>query len=215
MLTIPGLYTPRLCLRPFSAADAARVQELAGDGRIAATTLHVPHPYPEGAAEEWIDGHAIAAAMGKSWEFAITLTGTRTPGRERDVGDTGHVIGTVGIFSDGDRNAERAQIGYWIGVPYWGKGFATEAAHAALRFGFMKLKFNRVFARHFAINPASGRVMRKLGMTQEGVLREHEVKSGVFLDVAVYGLLRREWQAKERGGRPRVFTQRVLEEAIA
>jgi RimJ/RimL family protein N-acetyltransferase len=174
------------------------VQHLAGDRRVADTTLNVPHPYNDGMAEAWIDGHAFGAAAGRQFDFAITLAGTRTPGREQDVTDTGHLIGTVSLTMTGDRGNERAELGYWIGVPYWNKAFATEASHAVLRFGFERRKLHRILARHFTINPASGRVMQKLGMTPEGVLREHQRKGDAFLDVAVYGILAGEWIERQR-----------------
>jgi [ribosomal protein S5]-alanine N-acetyltransferase len=198
MSYIPTLYTPRLRLRPFQLADAKRVQELAGDQRIAATTLHVPHPYPDGAAETWINRHQPAAASGKQFNFAITLAGTRTPGFEEHVGDTGHLIGAVSIGSHGDPTNERAEIGYWLGTPYWNKGFTTEAAHAVLDFGFGKRGYRKIIACHMAQNLASGRVMEKLGMKKEATLRQHEQKWGVFVDVVIYGLLADEWSNQRR-----------------
>ena len=113
------LYTPRLCLRPFTLADAPRVRELAGDARIAATTATIPHPYPEGAAEQWIATLEPFTGVPLNTVFAITLTGTRTPGRELDRTDTGHLIGCIGICQPKNTQHERAEIGYWIGVPYW------------------------------------------------------------------------------------------------
>jgi len=204
MSHIPTLYTPRLCLRPFTLADAKRVQELAGDRRIAATTLAIPHPYPDGAAEAYIETQPALAEEGKAFAFAVTLAGTRTPGREGDVTDTGHLIGSVGIVAHGDPVHARAKIGYWIGVPYWNKGFATEAANAVLGFGFTKRGLNRIAAEHYAHNPASGRVMEKLGMKKEGILRQHDRKWDQFIDVVAYSILHEEWrQRRYRGLRAR------------
>src|SRR4029077_20513221 len=72
---------------------------------------------------------------------------------------------------------ENAELGYWIGKPYWGCGYCTEAGHAVLRYAFNELRLHRVHARHLSHNPASGRVMQKLGMRHEGRLREHVKKS--------------------------------------
>jgi RimJ/RimL family protein N-acetyltransferase len=197
MATIPMLYTPRLVLRPFVASDAPRVRELAGDHRVAAFTLRIPHPYPEGAAEAFIASHAAAADKG-NYHFAITLAGTRTPGREFDLGDTGHLVGTVALTTVGNPEDASAELGYWIGVPYWNKGFATEAARALLAFGFRARGFHRIAAMHFAENTASGRVMQKLGMLREGVLRHAAYKEDQWRDLVVYSLLENEWNAQNR-----------------
>ncbi len=155
--------------------------------------MNVPHPYVDGAAESWIAGHEPMAELGKQFEFAITLAGTRTPGREQDVMDTGHVVGTISLRLEGIGERRRAELGYWIGVPYWGKGFATEAGHAVIGFGFVRRSLQRIEARYFPVNPASGRVMEKLGMTREGLLRGGAEKNGELRDVVVFGLARAEW----------------------
>jgi [ribosomal protein S5]-alanine N-acetyltransferase len=81
-------------------------------------------------------------------------------------------------------------IGAWVGKPNWRHGFATEAAVAVLRYGFKVLGLHRIYARHFKRNPASGRVLQKLGMTYEGCRRQHVMKWGVFEDMELYGILR-------------------------
>ncbi len=193
MAFTPTLYTPRLTLRPFALADAPRVQELAGDPRVAATTAHIPHPYPNGLADEWIRSHAPLAQDDKQFNFAVTLTGTRTPGRERDVFETGHLIGSVSLILSSDPEQRRAELGYWIGTPYWNRGFATEAAHAVLAFGFIRKELRRIVARHTSNNPASGRILQKLGMTHEGTLREHFSKDDQLFDLECYAILKEEW----------------------
>ncbi len=209
MSHIPRLYTPRLCLRPFTPADAARVQELAGDPRIAATTAAIPHPYPDGAAETWIQSHQPAAALGKKFEFAITLAGTRTPNRESDPTETGFVIGAIGIGDAGEfasfqipeGDQEFATLGYWIGVPFWNKGFATEAARAILDFAFTRRHYPRVLAFHFDNNPASGRVLQKLGMTHQGTLPTAFNKNGQFHDLVQFAILESEWARRRKSTR--------------
>jgi RimJ/RimL family protein N-acetyltransferase len=196
MTYTPRLYTPRLCLRPLALEDASRVEQLAGDVRVAGMTASIPHPYPAGAAATWIRTLGPLAAEGRSFAFAVTLTGTRTPGREGDPGDTGHLVGVVGLVMDGDPEQQRGELGYWIGTPYWNKGFATEAARAVVDFGFARRHLHRLAAGHFAVNPASGRVMEKLGMTREGVLRSHLCRFGEFHDVVCYALLRDEWEER-------------------
>lgn len=171
----PTLKTQRLTLRPFHLADAKRVQQLAGDPEIAKTTSNVPHPYKDGMAEDWISKHAEHFQRG----FALTLA----------IENQHDLIGCISLIGD---LKTRAELGYWIGKPYWNQGFCTEAARALAQFGFDQLHLHKIISRHFAINPASGKIMQKLGMKQEGVLREDIFKDGAWHDVIVYGLLRAE-----------------------
>lgn len=171
----PTLTTARLVLRPFILDDAPDVQRLAGERAIAETTLTVPHPYPDGAAEQWIALHAPKFAEGKEVVFAITSRAE------------GALIGAVGLALDPDHAL--AELGYWIAVPQWGHGYATEAARAVVAYGFGALHLHRIQARHFVRNEASGRVMQKLGMRPEGVQRHALRKWGAFEDIALYAIL--------------------------
>jgi len=175
MIKRPTLETDRLLLRPFTLADASVVQRLAGDRAIASTTLLIPHPYKDGMAEKWIRSHRKAFEKGKiSW--AITLRSDNT------------LIGAIGL--NVNRDHLRAEVGYWIGKPYWNRGYCTEAARAVVRYGFDVLGLNRIEAHHFARNPASGRVLQKLGMKPEGCLRQSVKKWDRFEDVQLYAVLK-------------------------
>ncbi len=179
----PTLESERLVLRPFDLSDAPRVQLLAGDRAVAATTKNIPHPYEDGMAETWIGGHQERFEKGQLVNFAIVLK------------HGGELIGAIGLgLSLAQENAE---LGYWIGKPYWGRGYCTEAARAVLRYAFTELRLNRVHAHHWSNNPASGRVMQKIGMRHEGHLRQHAKKWGEFLDVEAYGILRSEHAAPD------------------
>lgn len=178
----PVLKTRRLILRPFRMSDAPDVQRLAGERAIADTTLNVPHPYQDGMAEQWIATHQPGFEAGELANFAITLQ----PKKE--------LIGAIGLVIDA--RANRAELGYWVGVPYWGNGYCTEAGQAVIEFGFTKLKLNRIYATYFTRNQASGRVMQKLGMTREGTLRQHVKKWGKYEDIVVYGILNKEWRER-------------------
>lgn len=169
------LQTRRLLLRGFTLADAPHVQRLAGDRAIADTTLNIPHPYGPGVAEQWIASHRGMEERGTGVTWAVVMR------------DAESVIGAVGLTIKAETT--RAELGYWIGKPYWNHGFATEAAAAVVAYAFDTLGLHRVHACHLARNPASGRVMQKIGMTREGTLREHVRKWGVFEDVVVYGVL--------------------------
>jgi ribosomal-protein-alanine N-acetyltransferase len=174
----PQLVTQRLVLRAFQMADAEAVQQLAGDRIIASTTCSIPHPYPAGAAEQWISGQPAAYAEGIGVTFAITLR------------KSGELVGAMG-FNVNQKN-DWAEIGYWIGHPHWGRGYATEALRALIPWTFETMPLNRLQACHFTRNPASGRVMIKAGMRPEGILRQRVKKWGVFEDIAIYSILRPE-----------------------
>ncbi|WP_189941725.1 GNAT family N-acetyltransferase [Sulfuriferula thiophila] len=176
MNSCPELNTQRLLLRPFMLSDAGDVQRLAGDCRIADMTQNVPHPYEDGAAECWISGHALQFATGNSVTFAIVLQAS------------GELVGCIGLRIK--RDFDNAELGYWIGCPYWGQGYCTEAGEAVIEYAFTELGMNRIHATHFSRNQASGRVMEKLGMQMEGMLRQHVKKCGQYEDVVVRGLLR-------------------------
>jgi RimJ/RimL family protein N-acetyltransferase len=176
----PTLVTARLRLRPFHPDDAADVRRLAGAPEVADTTLNIPHPYEEGMAEAWIATHQPEYEAGRLATFAITLA-------------DGTLVGAIGLRIR--REHERAELGYWVGVPYWNRGYATEAARAMVTFAFSGLGLHRVNAHHMTRNPGSGRVMQKVGMRHEGTLRQHVRKGGRFEDIEMYAVLRSEWQA--------------------
>lgn len=182
----PTLSTKRLLLRPFSLADAPDVFRLAGDWDIASTTLNIPHPYEPGMAESWIATHPEAFDRGETVTFALV----------RRAGNT--FIGAMGLRLEPEHR--RAELGYWIGKPYWNQGLATEAARTVVRYGFEELGLNRVYASHLTRNPASGRVMQKVGMIYEGRLRQHILKWGVFEDLELYAILRND--GDNRPGEP-------------
>lgn len=172
----PVLRTDRLLLRPYSLADVPYLVELAGAREVAATTLRIPHPYREQDALDFITSCRADADTGQSLRLAITL-------RESE-----EFCGGIGLHIDSEHR--RAELGYWLGVPYWGQGLATEAAQAILRYGFTTLGLHRIYASHFAQNRASGRVLQKIGMQREGCLRGHLRKWDVFHDLEFYGMLR-------------------------
>nr|MBN2277464.1 GNAT family N-acetyltransferase [candidate division Zixibacteria bacterium] len=176
----PGLLTTRLALRPFTLNDAPMVQKLAGDPAIAATMHSIPHPYEDGMAEKWIETHAEEYKQGKLVNFAIVL-------RENH-----QLLGAMGLQIAGIHR--KAELGYWIGHPYWGNGYCTEAGRAVVAFGFESLGLNRIFARFMIVNPASGRVMEKIGMKYEGLLRQDLMKEEAFHDMKIYAILKDDYK---------------------
>jgi len=179
MSSHPTLETPRLKLRPYCEADFPELVPLINHREVAATTLRIAHPYTEQDAHSFLK---LAQDPDKIW-LAITLRGD------------GRQIGGIGLRVDHEH--QHAELGYWLGVAYWGQGYATEASREMLRYGFQDLKLHRIFASHFGHNPASGRVLRKLGMRHEGCQRQHLRKWDRFVDSELYGLLRQEWEHRE------------------
>ena len=193
-----------MLLRPFRTADAEVVQRLAGDRAVADTTLNIPHPYEDGMAEKWISNHRDWFERGEQAVFAVTLKQPCATASSEAVPASspapallaskqwhmadGTLVGAVSLRID--RDDQRAELGYWIGRPYWGQGYCTEAVRAVLSFGFGQLGLNRIYACHFTRNPASGRVMQKAGMSREGRLRQHTKKWDAFEDVEIYAVLR-------------------------
>ncbi len=184
----PLIETPRLVLRGFDLIDAREVQLLAGAREVADTTALIPHPYPDGAAEQWIATHAAEWAAHRTLALAVTLR------------ESGQLVGSLGLTFAAEH--ARAELGYWIGVPFWRHGFATEAAGAVVDFGFRVLGLNRVQAHHFARNPASGRVLLKAGLKREGASPRYFFKHGRYEDIVFYGALRRDWPGSEGSAVP-------------
>ena len=119
----PSLETARLLLRPFTLADAPTVERLAGAYEVAHTTQNIPHPYPAGAAEEWIATHPDNFSAGSMVTFAIIL-------REQ-----AELCGATSLRIT--QRQHHAELGYWLGVPYWNRGYTTEAAMALLSYGLL------------------------------------------------------------------------------
>jgi len=177
---MPILETERLLLRRLELSDAPLMNDYLRDREIAANTLLIPYPYPNGAAEEWIQHAHQSYDSGDSYQFAIVLK------------NTGQMIGVIGLGLRTEHR--RGELGYWIGKPYWNHGYATEAARRVIAFGFEVLGLNRIHAIYFTRNPASARVMQKIGMSYEGNLRGHYFKWGEFLDAGLYSILREDYE---------------------
>jgi [ribosomal protein S5]-alanine N-acetyltransferase len=140
--------TPRLVLRDLLRSDAARISLLAGDFDVASMTGTIPHPYSEEMAAEWI-GSALAGEEGVV--FAIVRSGA--------------LIGCTGYRAFGEDHAE---FGFWIGKPYWGMGYASEAVRALILHAFETDGFDYLTVGHFSDNPASARIIAKFGFAPLG-----------------------------------------------
>ena len=150
----PVVETRRLALRSPGAQDVTRLAHLANDADIARMTLRMPHPFSIRDAETFVLGVA-GQDPARAATFLI---------EHEDQGP----VGVIGLFEDGDVAPE---VGYWIGRPFWGRGFATEALEGALAWASRKWRRKALVAGHFADNPASGRVLEKAGFLYTGETR--------------------------------------------
>ena len=177
--------TERLLLRPLTPDDANAVATVAGAFEIADMTLSIPHPYALEDASKFLAQVQDWYKSGQKFPMAVTLRA-----------DPATLVGCVGL--DLHDPHHRAELGYWIAVPHWRNGYASEAAAAMLALGFEKLNLNKIVAHHFARNPYSGRVLEKIGMRREGFFRRHTRKWDGYEDIVAYGILREEFEAPGR-----------------
>lgn len=175
------ILTERFFLAPVTPEDAERIRLLAGDEAVASSALNIPHPFEEGMAEEWIGGL-------KTDDVVLAI---RQKGEDP-------LIGMISLIRD--EVNESAELSYWIGRPYWGSGFASEAAMVVVVYGFHSLVLNRIFAATLGRNALSVRVLEKAGFTPEGCLRRHVKHRGKFEGLLYHGLLREDLEKRNKRG---------------
>jgi RimJ/RimL family protein N-acetyltransferase len=180
MPAIPELTTERLLLRAFAPEDAGRVSDLLGRREMAETTLTIPYPYPAGHAAAWIGKVTERAHGGVAFTWAICR------------GEDRVLMGSIMIYLDPPW--PRGELGYWIGVPYWNRGYMTEAVREVIAYGFGALPLRRIQATAYPRNASSSRVLEKAGLRYEGTLRGYYVKHHIDEDVRMYAILRDHWR---------------------
>lgn len=176
--------TERLILREFRADDWPAMAAYWADPRY--QRYYPEEPDSEGRVRELV-GRFVAAQAEEprsAWQLAVV---TRAEGRH---------IGNCGIRVN-DAALREANIGYELHPDYWGRGYASEAARAILRFGFADLGLHRVWAECAADNVGSARVLEKLGLRQEARFRGRQFYSGRWWDTLIYAILDHEWRATE------------------
>jgi ribosomal-protein-alanine N-acetyltransferase len=174
------LHSEHLLLRPFELRDTQAVYTLCSDIEVARTTLIIPHPYPLEAAESLVISNIAAAHNGTRYAFAV-----------ENLNDA-CLYGSVSLIID--KQHSRAELTYWVGRAFWGNGIATEAAQRIIQFGFELLKLHRIWAAAMTKNHASIRVMTHANMQYEGTFREHILKWNHYEDIALYGILKQEYE---------------------
>jgi RimJ/RimL family protein N-acetyltransferase len=172
----PVLVTERLVLRPPHVDDVADLAALANNRRVAEMLARMPHPYGEAEARAFI---AMSAKKGGTGAvYALTLA------------DSGRFLGCAGLNAT-ERGLE---LGYWVGEPHWGRGYATEAAHALVDLGFRATMIDELHVSCRVINPASRRVIHKCGFQYAGQGMLNSIVAGQ-VPVERYRLDRRTWMS--------------------
>lgn len=180
------LKTERLLLNSLSYKDIPKIIEYADNPKISDNLINLPYPYTEQDAIFWINLANQGRETGETYKFAIRLK------EDKNLG----FIGGIGLLVDEKHN--RAELGYWIGEPFWGKGLMSEAVGRMLQFGFETLQLNKIIANHFLSNPASGKVMIKNKMIKEAEIKEHFKKGDSYLDIIQYRLTEQEYKNQHK-----------------
>lgn len=174
------LETERLILRPIEETDVPSLFPLINDVDVARNLMRVPHPYPEEEYAPWIRSAREAMERREQYPLAIVLK------------ETGLPIGACDI-EDISWEHLRAEVSYWLGQPYWRKGYMTQAVQRMAQFAFEELGLHRLHAYCFTWNAGSIGVLEKTGFKREGHIRRAVKKGDEFIDVFLYGLLREEF----------------------
>lgn len=165
-------------IRKWNLADAAdlaaslsnkKVQDNLRDG--------LPYPYTEQDGADYISA-MLSADESETFAFAITADD--------------RVVGSIGVFRQGNIHRQTAELGYYVAEEYWGKGIMTEAVKQICEYVFDKSDIIRIYAEPFAYNKASCRVLEKAGFQYEGTLRHNAIKNGKVIDMRMYSLLKEE-----------------------
>ena len=175
------IFSERLKLSTPTIDDTSSIVELAGHPKISATTMNIPHPYKAKDAEKWIQIAHDALENQNGYVFAM---------RSRQHSG---FMGGIGLRIN--QRFNHAELGYWVGVPYWNQGFGTEAVGRVIQFGFEELNLHKIFATYLIQNPASGQVMYKNGMVKEGTLKDHYRKDGEYKTIVQCRITRDEYNS--------------------
>ncbi len=169
---------PHLILRRLQSTDAAALADLAGDKKIAATKLHIPHPFSTEDANAMIQHAHQGFSEGTSYHYGMVADAK--------------LVGVAALrLTPGELGT--ADVMYWLGVPYWGRGYATKAAQALIYYGFGQLNLQCITAKHALFNPASAKVMKKCGATHRGIKVKAVYKDGAWHDSSNWSILAQEY----------------------
>lgn len=165
-------------IRKWDPADAKDLSAVLSNAKIHDNLRDgLPYPYTEQDGLDFISA-MLSADSNETFAFAITTEGK--------------VIGSIGVFRQGNIHRRTAELGYYIAEAYWGKGLMTKAVRQICRYVFDNSDILRIYAEPFAFNAASCRVLEKAGFQYEGTLRSNAVKNGNVIDMKMYSLLKSE-----------------------
>lgn len=179
LFQLPRIETKRLLIRKLEPTDLQDVFECSSDPEISKYTLWDAHKTINDS-KDFLTKCIKQYSLGQAPVFGIVLK------------EEQKLIGTIG-FGSIDFESNRAEFGYALHVGYWKQNITSEASLAILQFGFRILELERIFATCFTDNVASYRVMEKVGMTYEGILRSYHSKNGQRVDVRLYAITREDW----------------------
>ena len=179
-MMFPLLKSNRLILNELQYDDVENIVRFVRDEELSSMTLNIPFPYSKSDATSWITRSRISFKEKSKIPFAIRYL-------------DGNLIGSIALHLN--QRFNRANVGYWIGKPYWNQGIASEALTLVLDYAFNKLKLNKIIGQHLLANSSSGKVMIKNGMIKEGILKEHSKKGKAFRDVVQYRITKSEYQS--------------------
>ena len=180
-MPLPVLIGQKITLRQFTRRDAQDFWRLANDRLVTRYLANLPYPYSLNDGYAWVRRSHGLIRKGTDYSFGIV---TR---------ETGKVVGSVGLHGF-DRKNRRIEIGYWLGRPYWRRGFVSEAVRLACDWAFRELKVNRIQARVMVQNEASAKLLVKIGFRFEGTWRMAEYVRGRWSDMHWFGLLKKEFK---------------------
>lgn len=166
------------CVRSFLPTDAEAIARYANNRHVSINLRDsFPYPYTIFDAKRWLK-HVRHQQPEVSWAIASAT----------------EVIGGIGIHPQPDVYRCSAELGYWLGEPFWGRGIMTAAVRTVVDYVFRNFDFVRIYAGVFSWNPASARVLEKTGFRLESLMRKAVVKDGMIIDQLMYVLLREEWE---------------------
>lgn len=177
----PRLATRRFEFRPFMLSDIGRLAALAGEHRVADTTIGIPHPYTAEFARMWISSHSLAQerCLGLHWA-ALRL-------------DDDCMVGYVGLDKI-DLRRRQAELRFWVGCGVQRARDAIEWSKAIVDYALTRLNMERIYALQLARHPLAGRVLATIGMRQEGLVRKRIFNGGLMEDLVCWATLKHDWQ---------------------
>ena len=169
----------RFRLRTIESKDIDSITKYCKDRLVSRWLLRVPYPYKRKDAEDFIKRNRKKELKGEARRFGIEIDG--------------EIVGVCSLESIDLKN-KNAELGYWLGKPFWKKGYMTEAVKMVVEYGFKKMKLERIYASALDVNIGSQKVLKKLGFKKEGISRKEIFKNNRWYNRLWFGLLKDEYK---------------------